>query len=121
MSTDPLDVADPSDAGLSRRQFVQGAAALTVGFALPAFPGVAASRGEQGSQGSGRPSKRPNLVILITDQERYPQHWPEGWANENLPNRQRLARHGLTFRRAFCSASMCSPSRASLYTGVYPA
>ena len=47
-------------------------------------------------------------------------HWPDGWARDHMPNRRRLARHGLTFRRAFCAASMCSPSRASLFTGVYP-
>ena len=48
-------------------------------------------------------------------------HWPDGWADANLPNRTRLARHGLTFTNAFCAASMCSPSRATIFTGVYPA
>ena len=121
MPTDPFEDSDPSTGGLSRRQFVQGAAALAAGVALPALPGVADARADQGAEGAGRPSKRPNLVILVTDQERFPQHWPEGWADEHLPNRRRLAKHGLTFRRAFCSASMCSPSRASLFTGVDPA
>ena len=59
-------------------------------------------------------------MIIITDQERYPQHWPAGWADANLPNRRRLARRGLTFERAFCNSSMCSPSRATLLTGLYP-
>jgi arylsulfatase A-like enzyme len=56
----------------------------------------------------------------MTDQERYPQYWPPGWADANLPNRKRLADHGLTFTRAFCNAAMCSPSRATLFTGLYP-
>jgi choline-sulfatase len=121
MPTDPSEESAPSEHGLSRRQFVQGAAAVAAGFALPALPGAADARAEQAAEGAGRPSKRPNLLILITDQERFPRDWPGGWADEHLPNRRRLARHGLTFRRAFCSAAMCSPSRASLFTGAYPA
>ncbi len=48
-------------------------------------------------------------------------HWPEGWAEQNLPNRQRLANQGLTFNRAYCNSAMCSPSRATFFTGLYPA
>ena len=107
--------------GISRRQFLGGAAALAAGLALPAWPGVTDAAAAGSGEGHGATAThRPNLVILITDQERYPMHWPEGWAREHLRNRERLARHGLTFRRAFCAASMCSPSRASIFTGVYP-
>ncbi|MBI4468586.1 MAG: sulfatase-like hydrolase/transferase [Acidobacteria bacterium] len=65
--------------------------------------------------------ERPNILILMTDQERFPQHWPEGWADANLPNRKRLADTGLSFRRAICNSAMCSPSRSTLFTGLYPA
>ena len=121
MSAHPPGGSLSSHAGLSRRQFIGGAAALAAGLALPtglAFPGEADARD---LEGRGKPSRRPNLIVLMTDQERMPQHWPEGWDDANLPNRRRLARHGLTFRRAFCAASMCSPSRATIFTGVYPA
>jgi arylsulfatase A-like enzyme len=37
------------------------------------------------------------------------------------PNDHRLAATGLTFKQAFCNTSMCSPSRATLLTGRYPA
>ncbi len=63
---------------------------------------------------------RPNILILLTDQERHSRHWPEGWAETNLPNHARLAANGLTFRRAYCNAAMCSPSRATLLSGHYP-
>lgn len=62
-----------------------------------------------------------NLVIFMTDQERTVQHFPQGWARRNLPASNLLARNGLTFRNAFCPSSMCSPSRASFYTGLFPA
>ena len=131
----PADAGgDPeADAGLSRRQFVGGAAALVAGLALPAgliLPAGADAREAGGAPeadvapeapGRGTPSRRPNIIILMTDQERLPMHWPDGWYDANLPNRTRLARHGLTFERAFCAASMCSPSRATIFTGVYPA
>lgn len=65
--------------------------------------------------------QHPNFLIVITDQERYPQHWPteEGWYTNHFPARQRLARYGITFRQAYCNSAMCSPSRATLFTGLY--
>jgi arylsulfatase A-like enzyme len=62
-----------------------------------------------------------NVLLFITDQQRAIQHFPPGWAEQNLPGMQRLKQHGLTFERAFCNAAMCSPSRATLMTGFFPA
>jgi hypothetical protein len=39
--------------------------------------------------------KAPNIIVLMTDQERHHRHWPDGWAERNLPSLQRLKRHGL--------------------------
>jgi choline-sulfatase len=66
---------------------------------------------------------KPNLLLLITDQQRYPQHWPDdhGFVRELMPNDAELARTGLTFNRAFCNTCMCTPSRATLFSGQYPA
>jgi arylsulfatase A-like enzyme len=66
---------------------------------------------------------RPNLLLLITDQQRYPQHWPDepGWVRELMPNDAELARTGLSFTHAFCNTCMCTPSRATLFSGQYPA
>jgi arylsulfatase A-like enzyme len=62
-------------------------------------------------------------VLLITDQQRYPCHWPDipGWLRDLTPNQHALEETGLTFRRAFTNTSMCSPSRATLLTGRFPA
>jgi arylsulfatase A-like enzyme len=66
---------------------------------------------------------KPNIVLLITDQQRRPRHWPDepGWLRQLMPNDAELARTGISFANGFCNASMCSPSRATLFTGVYPA
>jgi len=68
---------------------------------------------------NGRP---PNLILLITDQQRQTQHWPEdrGWLDALTPNDAELRRTGMTFTHAFTPTAMCSPSRASFLTGTYP-
>jgi arylsulfatase A-like enzyme len=73
------------------------------------------------SESNGR--RPPNLLVLITDQQRAPRHWPDepGWLAELMPNDAELARTGITFSNAFCNTAMCSPSRATLFTGRYPA
>ncbi|UYP19861.1 sulfatase-like hydrolase/transferase [Rhodococcus sp. Z13] len=96
---------------LDRRTFLLGAGALLAAGLVGARP----------SSAQTRIPRRPNILIVITDQERQPMHWPADWARTNLPNRQRLADTGLTFTRSFCNAAMCSPSRSTLFTGLYPA
>ena len=68
------------------------------------------------------PDRPPNLVLLITDQQRAPQHWPEdpSWLDELTPNDAELRRTGMSFTRAFTATAMCSPSRASFLTGKFP-
>jgi len=64
--------------------------------------------------------KKPNIVFIITDQERSLQHWPKDFV-ENLPAMMRLRANGLSFSQAFTNACMCSPSRATLLTSKFPA
>jgi choline-sulfatase len=63
--------------------------------------------------------KAPNIIVLMTDQERHHRHWPDGWAEKNLPSLQRLKRNGLYFQRAYTAACQCSPSRALMQTGRF--
>ena len=63
-------------------------------------------------------AKRPNILYLHShDTGRYVQ--PFGHAVPT-PNLQKLAEGGVLFRRAFNAAPTCSPSRASLLTGLCP-
>jgi arylsulfatase A-like enzyme len=65
--------------------------------------------------------RKPNVLIIITDQEREVMHWPDGWAEANLPARRRLMANGLHFTRAQCNTAACSSSRATFFTGLFPA
>jgi hypothetical protein len=47
--------------------------------------------------------------LIITDQERAPMHWPQGFVVERLVSRSRLLRHGVSFENAVCNTAMCSP------------
>jgi len=65
--------------------------------------------------------ERPDIIFIITDQERATQHFPKDWEKNNLPTMTKLKENGFSFDRAFCNTCMCTPSRATLFTGTYPA
>ncbi len=99
----------------TRRSVLQAgaglAAAIAGGSRGIAAPAVAAE--------AIRIPKAPNIVVLMTDQERHHMHWPAGWAEKNLPGLQRLKRNGLYFNRAYTAVTQCSPSRALMMTGRF--
>ena len=59
---------------------------------------------------------RPNILFIVSDQERQRDWLPEG---VNLPARQRLIDNGLEFTNHYTHTSPCSPARATLFTGQY--
>ena len=63
--------------------------------------------------------KKPNVVFFMTDDH---GAWALGHACEGIhtPNIDRLAAEGLRFTRAFAATPVCSPSRATYYTGKLP-
>ena len=63
--------------------------------------------------------KAPNIIVMMTDQERHHMHWPVGRTEKNLPALQRLKRNGLYFSRAYTAATQCSPSRALMLSGRF--
>ncbi len=65
-------------------------------------------------------SSRPNIVFILTDQQRYDTIAALGFDHMITPNLDRLARHGTAFENMYITAPSCAPSRASLFTGVYP-
>ncbi|MBN1642683.1 MAG: sulfatase-like hydrolase/transferase [Anaerolineae bacterium] len=63
---------------------------------------------------------RPNILLILTDQHRYDTLGCYGAETCRTPNLDRLADRGVRFDRAYTMANPCSPSRAALFTGLYP-
>jgi arylsulfatase A-like enzyme len=62
----------------------------------------------------------PNIVLIVTDNQ---SPWTLGChGNDEIltPNIDRLAREGTRFTNAFCSNPVCSPNRATYFTGLIP-
>lgn len=67
-----------------------------------------------------RPSKRPNLLFIQTDQQRQDTLGAYGNDGIKTTNLDALAARSFVFERAYVAQPQCSPSRASLLTGLYP-
>jgi iduronate 2-sulfatase len=63
--------------------------------------------------------KPPNILFIAIDDLR-PELGCYGVDYVKSPNIDKLAAEGITFGRAYCSVSWCSPSRTSLMTGLRP-
>ena len=63
---------------------------------------------------------RPNIVFVITDDQRWDQLGYTGHPLLKTPNIDRIAQEGASFNNFFVATPLCSPSRASFLTGLYP-
>jgi arylsulfatase len=63
---------------------------------------------------------RPNILWICTDQQRYDTIGALGNAYVSTPNLDRLVEHGASFTHAYCQSPICTPSRGSFLTGMYP-
>jgi arylsulfatase A-like enzyme len=63
-------------------------------------------------------TERPNILLFIADGMQAATVEPG--SSCRTPNMDRLAARGRSFRRAYCPSPTCSPSRASLMTGLLP-
>jgi arylsulfatase A-like enzyme len=62
-------------------------------------------------RGAGR--ARPNILFVLLDDLRWDTLGYAGHPYVKTPQIDRIANEGVTFRNAFCTTSLCSPSRAS--------
>lgn len=65
--------------------------------------------------------KRPNILLLFTDQQRFDTIQALGSSFSALtPHMDSLVREGVSFDNTFCTSPVCGPSRATLMTGLHP-
>lgn len=63
--------------------------------------------------------QRPNVLFILTDDQRWDAMSLAGNPHLKTPNIDRLGREGIYFKNTFCTTSLCSPSRASILSGLY--
>lgn len=64
--------------------------------------------------------KKPNILWICTDQQRWDTLSCLGYPGAQTPHIDTLARSGILFERAYAQSPICTPSRASFLTGMYP-
>jgi arylsulfatase A-like enzyme len=62
---------------------------------------------------------RPNVIIILTDDQGYADVGFNGCKDIPTPNIDRIAKNGVVFTNGYVSYSVCAPSRAGLITGRY--
>lgn len=99
------------------------ATAATLAWALVCLlfsQSAAAGGGARTVAGEGRePSGLLNVVLLLTDDQRFDALGVAGNPLASTPNLDALAGRGVLFKNAFCTSSICPTSRASFLTGQY--
>ncbi len=104
-------------AQLTRRRFLTRTAA---GVAAATLAGEkAAAERSAGRTGASGPA-RPNILWICTDQQRYDTIHALGNEHIRTPNLDKLVATGVAFTHAHCQTPICTPSRASFLTGMYP-
>jgi len=64
-------------------------------------------------------SRRPNVVIFLTDDMGYADIGSFGATEIKTPHTDRLAREGIKFTHCYSNGPVCTPTRAALMTGRY--
>ncbi|MHB8898050.1 MAG: sulfatase [Thermoguttaceae bacterium] len=70
---------------------------------------------------SPAPAARPNIVLFLIDDLGWRDLGCQGSTFYRTPNIDRLAREGARFTDAYAACAVCSPTRAAILTGKYPA
>lgn len=69
---------------------------------------------------SRKPGDKPNLLVLWTDQQRADTMAAYGNPRYRVPTLNRLAAESVVFERCYVTQPVCTPSRSSVMTGLWP-
>jgi arylsulfatase A-like enzyme len=99
----------------TRREFLK-----TMGLAAASAPTLSILPGCVSAGQTGRAErKRPNIVVIISDDMGYADIGCHGCKDIPTPNIDSVARNGIRFTNGYVSCPVCSPTRAGLITGRY--
>jgi len=101
---------------MNRRDFVKAAAA---GAASLALPGCTSGPGR--TTASAKMPEKPNIVFILIDDMGWTDVGCYGSKFHETSNIDRLAEQGMKFTDAYAACPVCSPTRASIIAGQYPA
>ena len=101
---------------IDRRELIR---AMGLGAASLAIPGWAGS--PECAMADPGPSKRPNFLFILIDDMGWSDVGCYGNKFHETPNIDRLAEQGMRFTDAYAAGPVCSPTRASILAGQYPA
>ena len=96
------------DTSVSRRSFLKAASLAAAALQLPRAIGAEAPA-----------EKKPNFIIIFTDDQGYEDIGCFGSKQIRTPRLDKMAREGMKFT-SFYAQTVCGPSRAALMTGCYP-
>jgi arylsulfatase A len=74
-----------------------------------------------GTTGAAADGPRPNIVLIVIDDLGWADLGCYGSTYHETPNLDALARRGMRFTSGYAACPVCSPSRAAIMTGKYPA
>ena len=87
---------------------------------LVTFFGCQPNREKQLPSTSSHSADRPNVILIVVDDQRWDEFGAMGHPFLKTPNIDRLAQEGALFTNAYQVVPLCSPNRASILTGQYP-
>ena len=99
---------------MERRDFLQ----ITGSIALTGLPD--SSTGSFTAPGTNINRSTPNIVIIMTDQQRADFTRSLGFFCDTQPFLDTMAQKGARFTNAYTTSALCAPARTSLLTGRYP-
>jgi len=94
----------------SRRKFIRNLGLGAVALNLPRL-----------SLFASESTRRPNIIFILADDLGWAELGCYGNTFNETPNLDKLAKEGMRFTDAYAAAPVCSPYRAALMTGQYPA
>ncbi len=102
--------------GVKRRDLLKTMSAIAASSAF----GTRAAVAERAAGAEQRTTRRPNILVFLTDDHGQWLQQAYGNSEVHTPNMSRIARNGVLMRNAFTTCPVCSPARASFFTGRMP-